>query len=123
MKFTDILELAKQGYKPTDIKELLALAPEKDTEDKEPEITANNSSETETGSEQTPAGTDNSTVGDEQNGTADLQAEINKLKKQLEQAQKANTTQTVQTEKPKSATDILAGFMEDKNGYTEKEKR
>lgn len=36
MKFTDILALAKQGYTPQDIKDLLALSTEQDT-DKEAE--------------------------------------------------------------------------------------
>lgn len=33
MKFDDILALAKQGYKPTDIKELLALEPKEEPKD------------------------------------------------------------------------------------------
>ena len=36
MKFTDILSLAKQGYTPQDIKDLLALSTDQDT-DKEAE--------------------------------------------------------------------------------------
>lgn len=121
MKLTDIVELAKQGYKPADIRELIAIAGEKETE--ETNTTANEPAGAGTEPEQTPTGADNGTVGNAQTDTADLHAEINRLKEQLKQAQNVNTTQTVQTDGPKSATDILAALMEDKNGYTEKEKR
>lgn len=35
MKFTDIVELAKQGYKPADIRELVAIANESETKEAE----------------------------------------------------------------------------------------
>lgn len=34
MKMTDIIELARLGYKPSDIKELLSMEPETATDDK-----------------------------------------------------------------------------------------
>lgn len=37
MKLTDIIELAKQGYKPADIRELLKIETEQPAEDPQPE--------------------------------------------------------------------------------------
>lgn len=46
MKFSDILDLARQGYKPSDIKELLSINTEPETEPKhEPEQETDTKSE------------------------------------------------------------------------------
>lgn len=89
MTLTDIVELAKQGYKPADVKELIALskepetpddgkqkAPEKDPEQDKPE----DAKEPESAKE--PEGTDGEAIDykklyeDEKKKVSDLQKEL-----------------------------------------------
>lgn len=84
MKLTDIIALAKQGYKPTDIKELLALA---EPDDK----TAND--EPETPEKEEPI-KDKEQVADEpetpENNEPDYKALYEESQKALKEAQKKN---------------------------------
>lgn len=115
MIFGDIIALAKQGYKPADIKELLALS----TEDAAP---AQRSAETpakESGQpepEKAPDAAAPETVKEDTN--EDLQKQISDLKKQLEKtqadleiAQKANRSGPDKASDNKTAEDALADLV------------
>ena len=114
MKFSDLISLAKQGYTPADIKELLALAEDnpkgekpaetsqKDEQQPEPEKPAEETAQQE---DPKPAVEDNS---------AELQKQIDELKVQLAAAQKANAQRDLSGEIPdpnQYINDLVREFM------------
>lgn len=115
MIFGDIIALAKQGYKPADIKELLALSTEATaTAEKPAEIPAEESGQPEP--EKAPAAAAPETVKEDTN--EDLQKQISDLKKQLEKtqadleiAQKANRSGPEKASDQKTAEDALADLV------------
>lgn len=111
MNLTDIISLAKAGYKPSDIKDLISLADDKDIpkEDKPVEHPAEEAPE----------------VTDEQNATEepetkepeiDYKARCAELEKKLKDAQKANVNKDVSNSKNEKTdfenlVDITSSFM------------
>ena len=91
MKITDIIALAKQGYKPADIKELLTLAePEKDPEpkkEKDPEPEKDQEKEKDPEPEKDPE----KEKDPEPEEVKKLKGEITDLTARLEKLQEANT--------------------------------
>ena len=85
MKFTDIVELAKAGYKPSDIKELYAL---KEPEDK-----------------QEPDGDKKVQKGTEPDDPTDYKALYEAEKKKLEELQKKNSREPQQ--EPENIEDVI----------------
>lgn len=115
MIFGDIIALAKQGYKPADIKELLALSTEDAAPAQKPaETPAEESGQPEP--EKAPAAAAPETVKEDTN--EDLQKQISDLKKQLEKtqadleiAQKANRSGPEKASDQKTAEDALADLV------------
>ena len=115
MIFGDIIALAKQGYKPADIKELLALSTEDAaTAQKSAETLAEESGQPEP--EKAPDAAAPETVKEDTN--EDLQKQISDLKKQLEKtqadleiAQKANRSGPEKASDNKTAEDALADLV------------
>lgn len=105
MKFTDILELAKKGYTPADIRELMALKTE-ETQTESVEVSAEVKKEQP---EETVA-EESAVAGEKPEKEADNESEIIKLKKEIEALQMANTRrERPEPEKTgKSDSEILA---------------
>lgn len=121
LNLTDIVALAKQGYKPNDIKELIELtkeAPEGKSEDQEKQPRPE---ETEKPSEDKPK--EEEKKDDEaSSGQLDYKEEVEKLKAQLQETkdklsllQKKNTKRRADTgdEKPdaEAFADVMRSFM------------
>lgn len=115
MIFGDIIALAKQGYKPADIKELLALSTEDAAPAQKPaETPAEESGHPEP--EKAPDAAAPETVKEDTN--EDLQKQISDLKKQLEKtqadleiAQKANRSGPEKASDTKTPEDALADLV------------
>ena len=106
LKFTDIIELAKQGYKVADIKELLSLEVpdslqpgaedgERKTEDTEPP-----KEEPEEPKEEKPDNVDYKKL------YKDSKRQQDELAKKLEEAQKSNTNKDVSGNNPDEKSDL-----------------
>lgn len=119
MKFSDIIALAKAGYKPNEIKDLLALQTGEsetgsDDTERPAETAAKESAQPEQEkAEDTPApGT--ATQDDSARQIQRLEEEIANLKKDLQKAQASNTRTDVSGEKPDTQAqlnDIVRSFM------------
>ena len=109
MKLDDIIALAKQGYKPGDIKELLGMAEENKTAEPEtlPEEPAQQAAATPEG--QPPVDTVEQAQTD---NTAVLEDRIKSLEAQLQQAQQANLDASTAPKKEETAADILADYLQ-----------
>ena len=90
MKFSDILALAKQGYSPKDIKDLLALSDPDEPEDKQDPEKKQDPEQPE-----------------------DKDAKIIDLEKKIAELQKLNTTKDLSDKKPKSDDDIFKELMKE----------
>lgn len=110
ISFGDIVALAKQGYKPADIKELMALDTPEEPEAPETKTPAENPAPTETPKDtETPA---KATGQPAEDTTKD--AEIEALKAKVAELQKTNQTanQSGNTPDPqKDLDDIVRSFM------------
>ena len=114
MTLTDLLQFAKAGWKPADVKELLAHVEPKEPEpkaDPEPKQT-DPEPVTDNG---TPAGS-GTTPAEQTGGTDELLKKIEDLQNQLKQAQALNVGQGASTPPEKSAVDLLQAVLEDMNG-------
>lgn len=109
MKLDDIIALAKQGYKPGDIKELLGMAEENKTAEPEtlPEEPAQQAAATPEG--QPPVDTVEQAQPD---NTAVLEDKIKELEGKLQQAQQANLDASTAPKKEETAADILADYLQ-----------
>ena len=109
MKLDDIIALAKQGYKPGDIKELLSMAEENKTAEPEtlPEEPAQQAAATP--EEQPPVDTVEQAQTD---NTAVLEDRIKELEGKLQQAQQANLDASTAPKKEETAADILADYLQ-----------
>ena len=95
MKFSDILALAKNGYSPKDIKDLLALS---DPDEPKPEPEPQPEPEPEPQPEPDPE---------------DKDKKIIDLEKKIAELQKLNTTKDLSDKKPKSDDDIFKELMKE----------
>lgn len=118
MNFTDILSLAKQGYKPSDIKELVeinqALEQAKEPEPKEPEVKEEPAKPNAELEELKKALADTKAQLDKAlsdvKELAGAKEELEKTKETLKQAQAANAGAAMEIPKPKTDDEALADF-------------
>ena len=112
MTFSDIMALAKNGYKPGDIKELMALQTE---QSEQPGANESNQEQSEQ-PEQSGANESNQEQSEQseanemealKNQIAELTKKLNDTQSQLKQAQKANTQTNVKKESGQSDTERL----------------
>ena len=109
MILTDIIALAKAGYSPKDIKDLIALseptpqAPE--TPDPEPE----EKPEPETPSIEDP--TKEIPAIDEKSNVIDYQEKVKELEAKIAEMQKENVSKDISGNKTKSDNDLLADLV------------
>ena len=106
LKLTDIIELAKQGYKVSDIKELLALEvpdshnPDPEDGERKTEDTKPAKEEPEESKEDKPDDVDYKKMYE------DSKRQQDELAKKLEESQKANTSKDMSGSKPDEKSDI-----------------
>ena len=117
--FKDIIDLAKAGYKPGDVKELLQIANEQKAVPEEPPVTTPKE-DAQPEAEKAPDANADKPVSETQPEQADalkeLQSQIETLRKQsdekdklIKQIQKENASRNIKTEtQVKSEDDVLA---------------
>lgn len=113
--FADIVALARAGFTPKEVKELMAM--DKQTSAEEPAENpeeAPEQPEQENAPEEDPAETEAETEPEDR--TAELQKQIDDLKKQLAAAQKKNAKQNLQGQDPvkteqEKLEEIARGFL------------
>lgn len=116
MKFSDILALAKNGYSPKDIKDLMALAdPDEPDQKQEPEDKQEPEQKQEPEDKQEPDQKQEPEQKQEpdqkQEQPEDKDAKIIDLEKKIAELQKLNTTKDLSDKKPKSDDDIFKELM------------
>ena len=109
MKFSDILALAKNGYSPKDIKDLLALSDPDEPEQEKPEPEPDQKQEPEPEQKQEPEPEQKQ----EPDKPDDKDAKIIDLEKKIAELQKLNTTKDLSDKKPKSDDDIFKELMKE----------
>lgn len=111
--FRDIIDLAKAGYKPGDVKELLQIANEqKEAAEEVPVIVPKEETQPE---EQKAAEPASESQPEQADALKELQNQIETLRKQsdekdklIKQIQKDNASRNIKTENTKSEDDFLA---------------
>ena len=128
MTVTELLQFAKAGWKPSDVKELLAKA-EPETDPAPAQEPVQNTEPTTTQSATPEPGADNGTQNSGTTPTAQTEPDaellnrIAELEKQLKQAQSLNVSNGTEEAPEPSAVEVLTSFMDARNGYdTEHEK-
>ena len=101
MKFTDILELAKQGYTPKDIKELLELNVSDNSEEKPPEEVRTEEAATDAPNEQ------NDEATRESEEVLYYKKLYEESQEKLKKAQKENINQNISNPNQKSNEEII----------------
>lgn len=89
MKFTDIIELAKQGYKPSDVKELIELSKLSESEEVEQKTEDHDIPKVETEDKEKEENSDSEK--DEQEDSVDYKKLYEQEKEKTEKLQKAFT--------------------------------
>ena len=116
LKLDDIVALAKQGYKPADVKELIELSKSTD------EAPTSSEDVADTGKPSTPAEEDKKpeeaskgTVTDdssEDDKVIDYKKKVEELEKKIQDLQKANTKKNIaDTDDSKSDSEVFADVM------------
>ena len=95
MKFTDIIALAKAGYTPADIKDLLALDSHEPVQTPEEK----NEPDDQEGTQPEDAEPNTPRDSDTDESTRFYEEQINKLKKNIEELQKANVNKPLPEQK------------------------
>jgi len=111
--FKDIIDLAKAGYKPGDVKELLQIANEqKEAAQEVPVIVPKEETQPE---EQKAAEPASEAQPEQADALKELQNQVETLRKQsdekdklIKQIQKDNASRNIKTENTKSEDDVLA---------------
>ena len=94
MTITDIIALAKQGYKPSDIKELISMT-EADRDSLRSSVNTSEAVDTtETKIEEVEAVVEEVEVADPQPSIDEMKLQIQQLKEDLKKAQQVNVSQT-----------------------------
>lgn len=116
LSLPDIIELAKAGYKPSDVKELMKAASELESKPAEAEepaaILPKEEAQPEQVKEEKPE--EINAEDDKDIRIKQLEAQVNDLQKNLKQVQKENTTKNLQHEKPNEQemlNNIARAFM------------
>lgn len=93
MTITDIIALAKQGYKPNDIKELISMS-EADRDSSRSSVNTTESEADNTTEEVVEEVVEEVEVSDPQPNIDEMKAQIQQLKEDLKKAQQVNVSQT-----------------------------
>lgn len=117
--FKDIIDLAKAGYKPADVKELLQLANEQKPVSEEVPVTVPKEETQPEAKKEPEAVSETQTEKQEDDTLKNLQHQVEDLKKQsdekdklIKQIQKENASRNTKTEtQPKSEEDTLADIV------------
>lgn len=114
MKFSDILALAKNGYSPKDIKDLMALSDPDEPEKQEPELEKQEPEpEPEKQEPEQEKQEPEKQEPEQKQEPDDKDAKIIDLEKKIAELQKLNTTKDLSDKKPKSDDDIFKELMKE----------
>lgn len=116
LKLDDIFALAKQGYKPSDIKELIELSKEAEVKAEElpdQEIETQKDNKDDQTPSHTVAPEDGKTSEDsEDSKIVDYKKKVEELEKKISDLQKANTQKSIaDTGDKKSDSEVIADLM------------
>lgn len=111
MKFSDILALAKQGYSPKDIKDLMALSDPDEPEQKQEPEPEKQEPEQEKQEPEKQEPEPEQKQPEQKQEPDDKDAKIIDLEKKIAELQKLNTTKDLSDKKPKSDDDIFKELM------------
>lgn len=113
MKLTDIIELAKQGYKPSDIKELISLSTEQVTDSPSTSQGDNNSQQTETQQNETRQEEDKPTdqLADDKQAGVDYKLLYEESQKKLAELQQKNTQKNIKDENQSTDEELVADIF------------
>lgn len=113
LKLDDIIALAKQGYKPADVKELIELS--KSTDEAPASEDVADTGNTSTPTEDEKPEENQSTVADasaEDDKVIDYKKKVEELEKKIQDLQKANTKKNIaDTDDSKSDSEVFADVM------------
>ena len=118
MILTDIIALAKAGYSPKDIKDLIALSeptpqapetPDPETPDPEPKQEPEKKPEPETPSIEEP--TKEIPAIDEKSNVINYEEKVKELEVKIAEMQKENVSKDISGNKTKSDNDLLADLV------------
>ena len=115
MILTDIIALAKAGYSPKDIKDLIALAeptPQAPgAQDPEPEPEPEKKQEPESGAPSIEDPTKEIPAIDEKSNVIDYQEKVKELEAKIAEMQKENVSKDISGHETKSDDDMLADLV------------
>ena len=117
LNLNDIIALAKQGYKPADIKELIELSKtaeaseDQGVQPKETTQGTEKAEEKETPKEEAPKEEDKKEDAEEAAKIVDYKAKAEELEKKILELQKANTKQNADKSEEKSDAELFANVM------------
>lgn len=110
----DIIDLAKAGYKPADVKELLNIEVQKDEKPSEPAPAEPEKEDVQPATENAPkeSAQDQQGASDKEDNI-DYKSKYEETLKELKELQKNNilTDQSKNIEKPKTVSEILADIL------------
>ena len=109
----DIVELAKAGYKPNEVKELIELSKSEDTASDMPEIRCDTPAQ-EGEAAKSPVSNEDASPSQEQDPEPDYKALYEKSRIELAEAQKANLKKDISSEEDnRSDEDIFIGLVKE----------
>ena len=111
LKLDDIVALAKQGYKPADVKELIELSKEADKEPEPEEKTSDDKPEEEPTETVAKPEEKPSAEPEEASKVVDYKKKVEELEAKLSELQKANTRKNIADTDEKSDSDVVAEAM------------
>ena len=109
LKLTDLIELAKQGYTPDKVKELIELS--NDEEDQPTETTSEETAPETTAKEEKKEADSSPDAVDYKKKVEELEKKLSESESKLSQLQKENTRRNADTDDKKSDADIFAAAM------------
>lgn len=113
LNLNDIIALAKQGYKPADVKELIELSKAAEASEDQgaqpKETTPEN--EKEAPKEEAPKEEEKKEDAKEADKIVDYKAKAEELEKKISELQKANTKQNADKSEKKSDAELFADVM------------
>ena len=116
LKLDDIVALAKQGYKPADVKELIELSKSTDAApDSSEDVADTGAASTETEDNKKTEEASKGTIADDTSEDVkviDYKKKVEELEKKIQDLQKANTHQNIADhDDNKSDSDVFADVM------------
>ena len=114
LNLNDIIALAKQGYKPSDIKELIELSKTEEQAENSGGVDdqpINQPPQTDAPEKEAPKEEEKKVGADSEEKIVDYKKKAEELEKKLSEVQKANTKQNADKSEKKSDAELFADVM------------